>query len=259
MSTINPALKTMGGVVLQDDSRFMPMFDGKLIVYSTCRDCKGIMQVVRPDEYVHPTCTPKPTRMESLLAGWLSCIEAGDEESAKLTEQEIEKLDKRPVNLKAIALQYISRGWPVFPLRPREKTPATRNGFKDATTDLDAVTRWWTTNPDYNIGLPTGIMFDVIDIDPQNGGVISFTNLLSGNAEGDKRFRAQQIHGVATTASGGIHLYVKPTGTGNLAGIRTGIDYRGKGGYVVAPGSNLGREARSWRWSTVPSPEIKKG
>lgn len=244
--------------MLQDESRFMPIFDGKLTVYSTCRDCKGVMQVIRPDEYVHPTCEPKPTRAERLMQGWLTCIEAGDEEAAKLTEEELNK-PEGPPNLKAAALQYVSRGWPVFPLKPREKVPATRNGFKDATTDPDAVTRWWTTNPEYNIGLPTGIMFDVIDIDPANGGVVSFSNLLMGNTEGDNKFRSVPIHGVVTTSGGGIHLYREPSGQGNYAGIRTGIDYRGKGGYVCAPPSTLGRVGRSWRWTCVPSPVIKKG
>ena len=33
------------------------------------------------------------------------------------------------------ALDYVSRGWAVFPLVEGQKTPACENGFKDATTD----------------------------------------------------------------------------------------------------------------------------
>ena len=33
------------------------------------------------------------------------------------------------------ALAYARRGWPVFPCLPGQKVPATRHGFRDATTD----------------------------------------------------------------------------------------------------------------------------
>ena len=33
------------------------------------------------------------------------------------------------------ALACAERGWPVFPCRPGEKTPATEHGHLDATTD----------------------------------------------------------------------------------------------------------------------------
>jgi hypothetical protein len=33
------------------------------------------------------------------------------------------------------ALAYARHGWPVFPCAPGAKIPATRHGFRDATTD----------------------------------------------------------------------------------------------------------------------------
>ena len=71
--------------------------------------------------------------------------------------------------LKAAALAYASWGWPVFPLKPGQKVPATKNGFKDATTDKDRLARWWDRNPHSNIGLPTGHAFDVVDVDAPKG------------------------------------------------------------------------------------------
>ena len=42
------------------------------------------------------------------------------------------------------ALAYARRGWPVFPCLPGQKIPATRHGFRDATTDEQQITAWFT-------------------------------------------------------------------------------------------------------------------
>ena len=39
------------------------------------------------------------------------------------------------------------------------------HGLHDTTTDLDLIRAWWTANPRANIGLRTGLSFDVIDLD----------------------------------------------------------------------------------------------
>lgn len=239
------------------------LWDGLATVYSTCRRCRELMIVLDPDETVHPTCEPVLTKIESLATGWASAVAAGDDEAAQLTADEIETIETAPPQLARSATWYARWGWPVFPLRPVgtrcsggdkcnplcqcPKTPATRNGFKDATTSLEAVNQWWSKP--YNIGLATGHRFDVIDVDPP-AGAESFLKLLEDR-------RLPEIHGIAVTASGGMHCYIKPTGKGNSAGFMPGIDFRGLGGYVVAPPSTLGVPGRSWSWVTVPSPEIK--
>ncbi len=60
---------------------------------------------------------------------------------------------------------WVEQGWSVFPLHPREKEPATKNGFKDATTDADQINLWWTKNPDYNIGGVPPVDHFMVDID----------------------------------------------------------------------------------------------
>jgi hypothetical protein len=57
----------------------------------------------------------------------------------------------------------------VFPLIPGNKTPATKHGKDDATTDLRVIRSWWRRNPNYNIGLVCGVIFDVLDIDIKDG------------------------------------------------------------------------------------------
>jgi hypothetical protein len=234
------------------------LFDGLINVYGTCRDCRQIMTIIDPSQHCHPCCDPSPpTRLESLLTGWLSCIMAGDEASAELTAQEIDQI--KP-SLPGAAILYTTWGWPVFPLSPRSKQPAIPKkqggqGFKQATADTERITRWWDKHPDHNIGLPTGHRFDVIDIDPKKGGAQSFLELLPAWYE--KPHPIPDVHGIAVTASGGMHLYMRPTGKPNFADLRPGIDYRGKGGYVVAPPSTLGAPGRDYAWLIQPSPMLK--
>ncbi len=51
------------------------------------------------------------------------------------------------------ALKYSQMGLRVFPLRPGTKIPATPNGVKDATNDVNRVRAWWTENPEHGVAL----------------------------------------------------------------------------------------------------------
>lgn len=243
------------------DPRNPPLFlDGLVDVYSTCRDCGSLMKVITAEQHSHPTCATVQTQLESLGDLWVSETESGDSDRAAETEELMESM--RNIELGAAAYEYASNGWPVFPLAKHSKAPAIPKakggkGFKDATTDRKRIEKWWDRHPEHNIGLATGHMFDVIDVDtkdsdgnPCHDGVHSFMELLDAH-------KVPECHAVAVTASGGTHLYVKPTGKRNYAGIRPGIDYRGLGGYVVAPPSLLRAPGRSYTWLVEPSPIIK--
>lgn len=132
------------------------------------------------------------------------------------------------------AILYAERGWPVFPLRFGGKAPATPHGFKDATTDPEEIRDWWACG-DWNIGLATGHAFDVLDVDK-----IGYSEL-----SGDLLGLVGRGPCVATPG-GGFHAYVQPTGLGNRARFVAGTDWRGMGGYVVAPPSRDGRGM--WEW-----------
>ncbi|GAA3765681.1 bifunctional DNA primase/polymerase [Micromonospora maritima] len=144
-----------------------------------------------------------------------------------------------PEALANAARWYASQGIPVFPLMPGEKKPFPGSrGFKDATTNAEQVRRWWTAHPQANIGIPTGGLFDVIDIDGEQGA-ISYRELRDTDV-------IPRIYGKATTGRPcSRHLYIAATGDGNSAGVWPGIDFRGKGGYVVAPPS---RTERRYDW-----------
>jgi hypothetical protein len=161
----------------------------------------------------------------------------------------IHQLQSAPPRLAEAAQLYASWGWEVFPLYPGEKTPLTRHGFKDATADPEQVRVWWTSWPSANIGLPTGKRFEVIDIDVPTG-MNTWPSLRDSDAMPD-------MHGLVCTASGGLHAYVLPMAGGNLAGLLPGIDYRGAGGYVVAPPS-IRADRRRWQWTAKPSPILRQ-
>ena len=77
------------------------------------------------------------------------------------------------------ALAYAGRSVPVFPCQPSAKRPLTRNGHWDATTDPQAIGRWWKQWPSANIGVPTGKKSGlvVLDVDPDAGGSKSLAKL----------------------------------------------------------------------------------
>lgn len=185
---------------------------------------------------------------KAIAAALHAALQAGDDETVaaittKLDQDDTERLARlaAPGALLAGALWYAKGGIAVFPLKPGGKQPATTHGFKDATTDPDQIRAWWTATPAANIGIPTGHRFDVVDIDLPHG------YLSLGELRGQDLI--PEIRGRVITASGGAHLYIDPTGDGNSAGLRPGVDYRGAGGYVVAPPSRTAEGM--WLWTTV--------
>ena len=60
------------------------------------------------------------------------------------------------VSLKGTALKYADQGLKILPLKPQSKIPLTKNGFKNATNDINQIEAWWTEHPNANIGLVTG-------------------------------------------------------------------------------------------------------
>ncbi|AER47631.1 DNA polymerase/primase [Mycobacterium phage DS6A] len=257
-------------------------------MYTTCPTCRDTLELAddwapaegaehRPP--VHDGCPPAPlTPVDQLYENFRELVariaapdykprmDAGtnmDELNLDALKAKIDQHDQQPPRLGDAALIYASWGWPVFPLRPvgapcrngrRDKcaricqcpkTPATPNGFKDATTDAERIRTYWAKVPGAGIGIATGHAFDVIDLDLPDGP--ASWAAMSGKLP---------VHGQVLTGNGGRHLYTPVTGARNGARIAPGVDYRGLGGYVVAPPSWLGDHGHKWRWLTKPSPAL---
>jgi bifunctional DNA primase/polymerase-like protein len=116
------------------------------------------------------------------------------------------------------------------------------HGVKDATCNRARVLAWWTHQPQANIGLATGHDFDVLDVD---------------GPEGEQAIRALATeHGLHSsgplvrTGGGGWHYYLAPTGLGNAhPRDLEHVDWRGRGGYVVAPPSRH-TSGHPYQWMT---------
>jgi putative DNA primase/helicase len=109
-----------------------------------------------------------------------------------------------------------------------------RNGVKDASTDPETVTRWFTKTR-FNIAIATGGASGifVLDIDPRHGGDETLADLEREHGPLPATWRF-------LTGGGGEHVLFRHPGrnVANSAGaLGPGIDVRGDGGYIVAPPS----------------------
>lgn len=158
------------------------------------------------------------------------------------------------------AVDYAKRGWSVFPLHTPTaggtcscgnpkctsigKHPRTRNGLKDATTDLATIREWWTSYPDANIGVVTGRAsgFIALDVDPRHGGIESMRTLQAQHGK-------LPVTSIARTGGGGWHYLFKYPGyeIGNRTNILPGLDLRADGGYIaVSPSLHLSGKRYAW-------------
>ncbi len=133
------------------------------------------------------------------------------------------------------ALAYARAGLRVLPLLPGQKTPATRHGKDDATTDLERIRSWWIGNPLYNIGIRPNPGDVVLDIDVRNGGT----------------YESLGEHPETRTAfTGGLGWHVWFRCSGQMRGKLDklpGVDIKTETGYLVAPPS-IHPSGNRYRW-----------
>ncbi|MEU5241669.1 bifunctional DNA primase/polymerase [Streptomyces lydicus] len=186
-----------------------------------------------------------------------------------------------------------TRGWPVHPLATGQKTPAANcpackdrshapaacpchregkwcHGFHSATTDTALITKWWTQEPGFGVGVACGpAHLVVLDVDAHAAKVpdrsrllpgipippqVNLTGLASGYdtlallaayrrqvnpAEDESTLRIR-------TPSGGLHIwynsppeirYRSSTGSSPKVALAWQVDIRAHGSYIVAPGT----------------------
>lgn len=186
--------------------------------------------------------------------------DAPDEQDLSLDEldaRDAELASGRTQGLEAYANYAMSIGWDPLPVWGvnGDGNCACRNGAQCKSPGKHPLHNEWQsrnrlTKPDaydlfamnthpVNIGLRTGVVssFWALDIDPKSGGNESLLALESQYGT----LPATRVH---RTGSGGLHyLWRLPAGfevTNSRGRLPRGIDVRGNGGFIVAPGSITG-------------------
>jgi hypothetical protein len=147
----------------------------------------------------------------------------------------------------AVAYACSQLGFKVFPLANGTKRPAIEGWKERATSDLDQIREWWAGGEFTGcpVGIATGpgsgIFIVDIDVRPEYNGFDTLKTLAAANGSGLEAFTGTIT---VATPSGGAHLYFRWNETADAEGgvknssghVGPGIDVRGIGGLVKAPG-----------------------
>jgi hypothetical protein len=132
------------------------------------------------------------------------------------------------------ALSYASRGWYVFPVKAKQKIPATRHGHKDATVDPDRIIKCWGEHPDLNIGVALSASSLVaVDVDAYKP-----------DCKFDEFMRGIEMPTtlVQNSANGGIHYIFKCNSDDEFAGqLCAGVDIKSNGYILLEPSALDGK------------------
>lgn len=145
-----------------------------------------------------------------------------------------------------VARSLVQAGIPVFAAPP---APGTKIGFRlpsrwqQTKADPVRVEEW---RPGWALAMVCGCGLDVIDVDTYAGGRIDLVKVMP------------QIYGIATTPSGGGHLFIASLGVRSVNGLWPGIDVkagdgagRGRGFVFLAPTckpSKVDGQPDCYRW-----------
>lgn len=173
----------------------------------------------------------------------------------------------------ATALDCCARGWRVLPLWPvvlpsnapawecscragaacahPGKHPACAGGVSSATTDAGRVERYWRAwaashGVEPGVAVATGAGLVVVDLDARHFGDETWSRLLEGRPRVDT---------VESITGGGRHLWFSSSArvASSVGRLGAGVDVRGEGGYVVAPGTRHA-SGRLYTWEASSDP-----
>ncbi len=145
------------------------------------------------------------------------------------------------------ALGYQAMGFSVIPVQKNKKPYIAWEKYQKEKAGPDLIKEWWEKWPNANVAIVTGEIsgIDVIDIDSQKG-----MDAL------DEMLPDSLVTPISRTPREGWHYYhLSRNGLSNAAGFIEGCDFRGNGGYIIAPPS-IGENGNPYYW--MPDMSIEK-
>lgn len=165
----------------------------------------------------------------------------------------------------AVAHELVDMGVPVFTAKPNHSDKGPEFHYPSA---------WMTYRPHHRqvdmwrpgdaLAMVTGHVFDVLDVDPRNGGLEGWADLEAADA-------VPTFYGVARTPSEGMHYLIARTLLAKTSKAAKGVDLQagdargeGRGFVFIAPTVRISRhgarqgEAVAYRWVEAPeAPEAE--
>lgn len=128
----------------------------------------------------------------------------------------------------------------VIPVKPDKKPYIKWEDFQKSKATSDEIKVWWNRWPSANIGIVTGSISGIVVVDVDND---------EGREAIQKYIPDSLITPACRTPKGGQHLYFRaPEKTiFNNSRAVPGCDFRGEGGYVIAPPSKSGG-GKAYTW-----------
>jgi len=149
------------------------------------------------------------------------------------------------VNMLEAALSYLNKHrWSVIPIGRDKRPLVSWEPYQKQRPSEAQVREWWTRWPQANIGVVTGAVSGIVVLDQDSDEARPF-------------LRDKHLPPTPCAYTGkGTHWYFKHPGypVRNFARRLPGLDFRGDGGYVLAPPS-LHPSGRRYRWADTLSPD----
>ena len=148
------------------------------------------------------------------------------------------------VSMKMYSLQYATLGWSIIPIQANDKKPVMSwKQYQGERADEATVRDWWRDDPNRNIGIVTGEISGliVLNVDGPDGAATLET-------------LGELPRTPVVRTGNGMHYYFRHPGGKfrNFAKKLPGLDFRGDGGYVVAPPS-VHKSGSIYEWEVSPS------
>ena len=139
------------------------------------------------------------------------------------------------------AKYYLSKDLSVIPIKPNDKKPCIKwEEFQKRKSTPEEIKSWWTRWPNAMIGIVTGSISGIVVVDIDEA--IGFEEI-------QKYIPDSLLIPTTQTPSGGKHYYFKSPEKplSNNTRLIPGCDFRGEGGYIIAPPSKNGT-GKAYAW-----------